>query len=222
MKIWSKLLSAIIQLNTTTTNDTMSSFNNQSMSEPTTVYVFEFDNELHIRTNFGEISDLLSVAISRPDYTFEHYMESRYEMDQDGQTCMGADIEHGHRRGPMRGEYFRLLEYEFGPNEPIGFMQCQGPSLDCCFIQRKTQAQFWTEAMDYFHTTSVTTMDYEEEDEDGYPSYEPNGCNVRMTHSKNDSCSITTLAYHTAAGDETELTTFSFIQLMSPCSGVKA
>lgn len=53
----------------------------------------------------------------------------------------------------IRDNCYEIMEFEFESNEPVTFMECNGPSSECCSFEKKTSFEFYHEMAVYMELT---------------------------------------------------------------------
>lgn len=90
------------------------------------------------------------------------------------------------------------LEFEFNEDEDISFMECSGPSSECCFLTKKSNIAFFVEASNYMNRCIESVY--------------CKGDKVKIFVDDFDSYKRTNIGYFSETGP-TNLMTFSFIEV---------
>jgi len=102
------------------------------------IYVVQHNNYYGPARTFEQVLELCDI-----EYTFEQYNQDRQLCSQDDEEYWGAESDL------PNGDRINIIELPFDAGEPVSYMKCSGPDLECCFVNKKTKAQFWVEALGY-------------------------------------------------------------------------
>lgn len=92
-----------------------------------------------------------------------------------------------------------LFEFDFDEDEPLSFMECDGPSAECCFIIKKSKIDFIKESSFYMNES----INFGSED----------GDQIVTTYEEDENCMKTIVTYCYENGEPTDLMSFTFIEL---------
>jgi hypothetical protein len=72
---------------------------------------------------------------------------------------------------------YNIYTFDMDNDNKISFMQCEGPSSECCFILPKTKDEFFNEAFDYIKLSAKSIIEHNDsikmtkDNKENYNSY---------------------------------------------------